>query len=80
MIIERIILGAIAGSPTVANHRLEYVRPLKVKVNGLGYDILKLPTNPGNRQVRYIPGLGSLFFGASFFFPPNSKVYVLYKK
>ena len=56
---------------------LPYESLLKVKLNGVGYDILNgvIPT-PGLRQVQFISSFGLLVFDTA---QNDSRVYILYK-
>lgn len=73
--IKQRVFNTVPGASTLFSHHLSYVRPLKVKLEGLGYDIVG--STPVGRQVRYLPA-GTLFFGSTFSFPLGAKVYVLY--
>lgn len=57
---------------------LAYRNVLKVKRDGIGYDIIDTAPPAPARQVCYIPGLGQLIFDITNKFSPGEKIYVLY--
>lgn len=78
MILDYKILGTTAGGNSVFNSSFRNRTILKVKLEGTGFDIvLGIIPSPGSRQVQFISSFGVLRFGINF--PPNAKVYVLYK-
>lgn len=76
----------VAGQYSISVPALLYVTVLKVKRQGLGFDILNSGT-PGNRQVVYDAAAGSLTFNTAFIDAADPTapvdnvegVYVLYK-
>jgi hypothetical protein len=65
--------NAPAGNNYLVDPDFLYSRILKVKVDGVGYDIV-FNVSPGNRQVQYIPGFG---FQWQNNFNGTEKIYIL---
>ena len=82
MIVEKVFYGTV-GNTYLNSFELANVTPLKVKRQGLGYDII-LTGSPVGRQVLYTAWEGKLTFvnileaGATDA-TPSEPIYVLYK-
>lgn len=77
MIVLDKYFNPIAGTATVLNRGLKMITPVLVCVDRFEYDIVYSPTVPGNGQVAYRSGAGSLTFEASTVFTGTEKVKVL---
>lgn len=78
MILQRKELSTVAGAHTVYSSAIKMVSPLKVKLDGTGYDIIYSPSVPVGRQVAYKSN-GLLTFDATVFLTGQEKVYVFFK-
>lgn len=74
--IKEYVMNTIPGGHTVRSFQFFSVTPLKVKLGGLGYDIVL--TDPVGRQVRYFTD-GRFYFGATMNFPAGIQFYALIK-
>lgn len=61
MIVKR-VYNTTPGADFIAVPELAFVTVLKVKREGLGYDVTTASTFPGNRQVRHQVSSGILTF------------------
>lgn len=76
------IIYGMPGNTSVVHSSIANVSMLKVKRQGLGYDII-VSGSPGNRQVKYDSSAGKLTFALAFEVQPESAtdmepVYVFY--
>lgn len=79
MIIIYKIFPTIPGASVVRSAALRIVKPLKVRVETIEYDIIYSPAVPVGRQVAYRSLIGALIFPVDLIFDGTQRVYCLYK-